>query len=426
MEVDLAKAETILRSIDSPLNPAENLRFLGEESSDYRPPGLDDDFKMLLNRNERRRLAKLEGRIGDVKTSDSDGSDYHRYYESHPNTEHLQEPGHDDSKLADEASFRPLSIESRLPVSRLSSQALNCLTGSGLDSNEKQQDVSMDTLQNGSDSLVAKALESRPSLKLSETALHHLLGVQAFAQLRAKTISSKREIQLSVPMPTPLPADQDCEPREAPADIYDSSTIRLPENITMPQLIHKYMASLDVIQKRALVHSLRCPECLVDVVERRSLNGVDLAVDHHSAIVFLSLFTLASQCDKCVERVAQQSWKFRRILVVFEAYTPSISTKSSKDANSGLYAYTPPILKAIKKFRRDLSIAAVYGTKCQETEVFYAFADSTDEGALFARMYGDFAEEKDETGGAIWGDRSWLDGDFLEVSSSFDSEFFLC
>ena len=55
-------------------DPVGHFRFLGEESSDYRPPNLDDGFKILLNRSERRRVAKLEGRISDLGASDSDAS----------------------------------------------------------------------------------------------------------------------------------------------------------------------------------------------------------------------------------------------------------------------------------------------------------------------------------------------------------------
>jgi hypothetical protein len=91
----------------------------------------------------------------------------------------------------------------------------------------------------------------------------------------------------------------------------------------MPQSIHKYMASLDFIQKLALVRSLESQECLVDLVERQSLDGVDLILDPQSAIIFISLFILSSQCNKYVERVAAQSWNFHRILVVFEAYPQS-------------------------------------------------------------------------------------------------------
>ena len=419
-KVDLAKTSEMISSsvsfADCPPNPVEHLRFLGEESNDYRPPNLDDGFKMLLNRNERRRVAKLEGRTNDMATSDSDafvvddGGDVHNV-------------GEEGSHGLDDANSRPaktLSLESRLPVSRSSSQALNFAT-CGLDSNEQQRDLSMDALIDLSHSS-SETLESRSLMELStepEITLRHLDDIQIFAQLRAKEISSRKETQAPAPVANNLlPAEQDLKLKETPEEIYDSSTIRLPETITMPQSIHKYMASLDVIQKLALVRSLESEECLVDLVERQSLDGVDLIVDSHSAVIFLSLFTLPSQGNNYVKKVAAQSWKFHWILVVFEAYPQSCARKVNKTLDSDLNAYTPHILKAVRKFRRDLVIAAACGTKCQETEVFYVFANSVDEGALFTRMYGDFAEEKDETGGAIWGDRGWLDGDFLEVSLS--------
>ena len=401
----------ILSFADSP-NPVEPIRFLGEENSDHQPPNLDDGFKILLNRSERRRVAKLEGRINDMAASDSDASVVDEGGDIHSMRE-------EDSLELCDANPKPeksLSLESRLPVSR-PSQALN-FSACELDSNEMQRDPLMDALTGLSHSTPSEALESRTVMELStepELTLRRL-DIKVFAQLRAKAISSRKETQLQAPVANLLPAEQDLKPREAPADIYDSSTIRLPESITMPQSIHKYMASLDVIQKLALVRSLESRECLVDLVERQSLDGVDLILDPHTAIVFLSLFMLSSQCNKYVERVAAQSWKFHRILVVFEAFPQSCGKKGNKTLDSDLNAYTPPILKAIGKFRRDLNIAAAFGTKCQETEVFYVFANSVDEGALFTRMFGNFAEENDETGGAIWGDRGWLDGDFLEAS----------
>ncbi|KAF8816136.1 hypothetical protein BYT27DRAFT_6465631 [Phlegmacium glaucopus] len=279
------------------------------------------------------------------------GSDYHRYYESQPNTEYLQEPDNDDPELADEGSFQPLSFESRLPVSRLPSQARNGPARSGLDSNEMQQ-LSMDTI---SDSPAPRALESRSLLELStkpEMAVHNL-GI----------VSSNKETQLSISAFILLPADQDREPREAPPIFTTLAPFVFQRtSLCLSRSTNTWLPS-DIIQKPALVRSLRFQECLVDLVERQSLDGVDLIIDIHSAVIFLSLFTLASQCAKDVERVAEQSWKFRRILVIFEAYPQSYAKKGGEAAstlNLGLYAYTP-ILKAIKRFRRDLEISAACG-----------------------------------------------------------------
>ena len=52
----------------------------------------------------------------------------------------------------------------------------------------------------------------------------------------------------------------------------------------MPQSIHKYMASLDVIRKLAPVRSLESQEYLVELVEK---TGVDLILDPHLAIIFV-------------------------------------------------------------------------------------------------------------------------------------------
>ena len=185
----------------------------------------------------------------------------------------------------------------------------------------------------------------------------------------------------------------------------------------------RYMASLDFIQKHVLVRALRTSECSVELVERQTLGGVDLIVDPHCAIIFLSLFTLAARCEAYTERVSQQSWKFSRLLVIFEAYPESRSKRSFASKHRGstgtpsseLYAFTPPIVKAIKKFRRDVNIADACGTKCGDTKVEYAFADTVDEAALLTRWFGERAEEADETGGVVWGEREWLAVDFLEV-----------
>jgi hypothetical protein len=86
------------------------------------------------------------------------------------------------------------------------------------------------------------------------------------------------------------------------------------------------------------------------------------------------------------------------------------------------YAYTLPIVKALKKLKRDLCIAETCGTKRNATVIQYAFADTVEEAALFARLYGDWCERDDRSHGAIWGSRDWLDADVLEVWVSFFGE----
>jgi len=253
------------------------------------------------------------------------------------------------------------------------------------------------------------------------------LGIFAFAHLRAKKVSEHQPAPVVEPITVPVPASTSNETRSAPPELFDQNTLRLPDVINPAQSVHRYMASLEFIQKHALVCALRSSECSVELVERQTLGGVDLIVDPHCAIIFLSLFTLAARCDAYTERISQQSWKFSQLLVVFEAYPEqrskrSFATKSrgstsggASSSSSELYAFTPPIVKAIKKFRRDVNIADACGTKCPNTKVEYAFANTVDEAALLTRWFGEMAEEVDETGGVVWGEREWLAVDFLEV-----------
>jgi hypothetical protein len=213
-------------------------------------------------------------------------------------------------------------------------------------------------------------------------------------------------------------------PRGPPPEVCDAKTIYLPEAI-MPQSIHKYMACLELIQKQALVRALSSKDCAIDLVERRDLAGVDLILDTDTAVLFFNLFSLPVRCGACVDKIAKGSWKYDRLLIVFEAYgelsakktkRPSLPTPSATVCCLPQpYAYTPPIVKALKKFKRDLCIAEGCGTKRAATVVQYGFADTVEEAALFTRLYGDWCEANDRTHGVIWGKRDWLDADFLEV-----------
>ncbi|KJA28295.1 hypothetical protein HYPSUDRAFT_692407 [Hypholoma sublateritium FD-334 SS-4] len=249
------------------------------------------------------------------------------------------------------------------------------------------------------------------------------LGIAAFAQLRDKRISERTYVPVTETAPTPA-VDMCQQPQEPPEDIFDQNTIRLPGVVDVAPSKHRYLASLELIQRHALVCALRSDECAVELVERHTLGGVDLIVDPHSAIIFFSLFTLPARCESYVEILVQQSWRYANILIIFEAYPEQNSKKRIKrrihdtSTASELYAYTPPIVKAIKKFKRSLTIADACGTKCTDVKINYAFADTVISGAQLIRMYGHMAEDKDQTGGAVWGERDWLISDYLEGEQS--------
>ena len=252
------------------------------------------------------------------------------------------------------------------------------------------------------------------------------LGSFAFAQLRARKVSMPQAEAGPVvdPVTSPRFAKRIDLPRGPPPEICDANTINLAE-AAMPQSVHKYMACLELIQKRALVCALCSRNCAIELVERQDLAGPDLILDTDTAVFFFNLFALPARCNADVEKIAKGSWKFDKLLIVFEAYG-ELSSKRAKhqcpsnsiatlDFSSRPYAYTPPIVKALGKFKRGLSIAEAWGKKRSLTVVQYAFADTVEEAALFTRLYGDLCEANDRSYGALWGDREWLGADILEV-----------
>jgi hypothetical protein len=206
------------------------------------------------------------------------------------------------------------------------------------------------------------------------------------------------------------------EAHVTPESIFDRNTLFLPSPWLLPSTPHRYLTSLDLLQKRSIIRSLGLPECAVELVERDTIGGVDLILDPHTAVIFASLMSLPTQCEALTASLGHQSWRYSRLLVVFEAFPSSLAYQS--DPTSTRLApnpYTPPILKAIKKLRRDLGIAEALDTKNVSSMISFAFANSVQEAALFTRCFGNYAEANDTTSGAVWGPRKWLDVDEQEV-----------
>lgn len=266
------------------------------------------------------------------------------------------------------------------------------------------------------------SFKDTPSDNLNLDLASHSLKIEAFAKLRAKTITNRLHL---TDKPTGIvnPQEQNNSlpstlHRTTPPELYDDKTVQLPLHFG-PQTIHKYMASVDLLQKRVLVRSL-ASECLVELVERDSLGGADLIIDPHTAVIFTCLFSLPAHCNKLLKRLSAQSWRYKRVLIVFEAYPESRSLRHGQEQGltepiPELNAYTPPIVKAIKRFRRDLAIAEGCGKKSTVCDVWCAFPNSVSEAATYARLFGDEAERADCTKGALWGNRAWLDADESEV-----------
>ncbi|KAJ7273096.1 hypothetical protein C8J57DRAFT_1715378 [Mycena rebaudengoi] len=299
--------------------------------------------------------------------------------------------------------FEPLSFESRQVPSARPSQlpAENVISGDAT-----VDDPHSDAVENN------PAIEKPPPPRrtLPDIATHSL-GIAEFAKLRAKKVY--------VPEPPPIVAPTHVAPVEDPSHhsvpdtVYDRSTIRLPPTWDSPSTVHRYMVSMELVQKQALVRSLRSPTCLVNLVERDSMFGADIILDPHSAVIFTNLLVLPSECTNLATRIEQQSWCYSRLLVVFEAY-PASHSYQAKASKNELFAYSPPIVKALGKLRRNIGISEGCGTKRRDCEVAYVFADTVDEAAMFTRHFGDFAEANNESRGILWGDREWLEDDVPE------------
>ncbi|KAK0461811.1 uncharacterized protein EV420DRAFT_1640112 [Desarmillaria tabescens] len=249
----------------------------------------------------------------------------------------------------------------------------------------------------------------------------HPLGITDFLKLRAKHINSTDAPSV---ITHPCAPDAQIEstpdipeaPRTAPPEIFDKNTMCLPTRGD-PSTAHFYMASMETLQKQVLIRTLRSNLCAVGLVERDHLSGVDLILDPNTAIIFASLISLASQREALLSTVSEQSWRYTNLLVIFEAYPISASYKGSASVTL-LNAYTPPNLKAIGRFRRDVDLAEACDKKSLACRVRMAFADTVEDAAMLARYLGDVAEAEDVSQGTVWGDRSWLDGDVPEEEES--------
>ncbi|KAI0673682.1 hypothetical protein C8Q78DRAFT_1018447 [Trametes maxima] len=202
-------------------------------------------------------------------------------------------------------------------------------------------------------------------------------------------------------------------PHEMPQELIDSRTLLLPAQWAPPNSVHRYMASMELLQRRGLVRALSSI-CSVDLVEREYLGPTDeaahLILDCDTAVLFTTVELLPTRGDILAASLTQLSWRFSRLLVVFECYPSSWSHKSGPQSFGADVAsvWSPPVVKAVKKLRRELGIADGIKTKRVASMVEYAFATTVEDAAIFARIYGDAAAARDGHSGEIWGARAWL------------------
>ncbi|KAH6896124.1 hypothetical protein BKA70DRAFT_1232030 [Coprinopsis sp. MPI-PUGE-AT-0042] len=247
------------------------------------------------------------------------------------------------------------------------------------------------------------------------------LSALAFSHLRAAQAHATPAASDSIVLVEEDPLFEATVENIAPEEIYDRHTIRLKDGAPAPAFGHRYLASLDLLQKRALVKELGSKNCAVDLIERQSLDGTHLILDPFTAVVFVPLLTLPSTCTDWVNTIVAQAQKYTFINIIFEAYPESCALRS-KERESEISAYTPPIMKAIKIFRRDIGISEAYSEHIRRCSITYAFADTVRDAARLVRLYGDLAEGRDTSDGVLWDDRLWLDA---EQSSEVSLEEFV-
>jgi len=80
------------------------------------------------------------------------------------------------------------------------------------------------------------------------------------------------------------------------------------------------------------------------LVESETLLDVDLIIDPHTAVIFTNLLSLPAQIEAFTATVSVQSWRYDSLLIVFEAFAPSMAFKpdSATSAKESLSAYASP------------------------------------------------------------------------------------
>lgn len=227
-------------------------------------------------------------------------------------------------------------------------------------------------------------------------------------RLDAPPVATTTETVADDPPPTQsLPVPQ--PPSTAvPSDLVDENTIQLPVANSWPVSRHQYLTSLDLLQKNALCRCLSDDPAAIDLIEREFLGGVDLILDQDTAILFIPLSTIPSECEGLIAGISDISWRYSHILVIFEAFLISQAFSDGEENRMASFTFTEPISKSVKKLKRSLAIADGVGTKAVDCSVSWGFARNIEEAAGLARVYGDMAESRDRTGGLLWQERWWL------------------
>lgn len=240
----------------------------------------------------------------------------------------------------------------------------------------------------------------------------------------------------------------DTPPPDAPAPgaltkpVLNGNSIVLPLTWPSPLSTHRYIASVGLIQKRRIASALSRNETgRAELLEDPTLQGnaaPDLILDPQHAAIFFSLSSLPSTGRELMTRLKAVLPCYDNILLVFEAYPPSQSyslptiggsairqmTGSKEPMRDRAQAtqvdiFSPPVIQALKRFRRELIIEQeLINDEVRTISVETVCALNPEEAVMYTRSFGDHAESEcyeREVGKALWGSRTWLQEEEDEV-----------
>ncbi|KAG8780492.1 hypothetical protein FRC12_022955 [Ceratobasidium sp. 428] len=283
------------------------------------------------------------------------------------------------------------------------------------------------------------------------------LAAFMYTRAKASTLPTVPPVVLprDLPLPDPAPEEHSSRPvaeksglHPIPPEIRSLITLSPDEN---PPPSHepeafRVLASIQLVQHRALVSALEHPSIGLHLVERSSssslpdsitwpwqdtstpLHGASLALDPNTALVFIPLADLASpDAVPALSRLLQSLLtRFEWIGLVLEAYPrprprshtlqPESASTSGDREGFTLDPFTPPTLKALSALRRALvllhnalGLVPIAGTGGVEVGI----GRSVQETARVVRCAVDRAVEswrgREGRAGEVWGGREWVE-----------------
>lgn len=245
------------------------------------------------------------------------------------------------------------------------------------------------------------------------------IAIHEFRRLRNMSIDlSPPPMELPrVEIPPQVDPELLPQTRGIPPGVLDPHAIRLPEIWHLPAHLHRYMASMDLVKKRVVTATLTSRDvCAVDLVERDSLeHSVHVILDSYTAVIFFALGVLPGRVDDLLQQLQSASWSYTRLVVLFETYPSSEAhfVRRGAEQDGVILAFSPPVLAALKKIKRNVGIARGMEALRPSCSVEWLFAVTPDEAARFIRALGDQAEGVSDP--ALWDDRQWLADEEIEV-----------